>query len=156
MSNFTPSPSIDLAEYVLNKCITQSEPKRIGIDGEDQPDGPNVTKEQPVKYDFVYLVDSKGQPPPKHHDYCTDEPRNTQQTSHIDGEDFMDDQPDHYNIPHKHIDEQQIVADGEDDVDAPTVTADTQNQHNIEVKDSQGGHHGDHILDWMVSYVHRT
>ena len=153
---FTPSPSIDLAEYVLNKCITQTEPKQVGTDGQDDPDA----KEQPVKYNFDYLVDSKRQTPPKHHDYCTDEPGSTQQTSHIDGEDCINNQPDHYNlIPHKHIDglpKQQIVVDGDNDVDGPTATAEKPDDCNLgdqNDKDRQILHndHSNHILDWMVS-----
>ena len=51
--------STDLAEYVLNKCITQSQPEhQISISGEDFVDSPIVTGDQPVHYNFHSLEDS--------------------------------------------------------------------------------------------------
>ena len=59
---------IDLAEYVLNKCITQSHPERqIRISGENFVDSPTVTADQPVHYNFDYLEDKDGRISHKHH-----------------------------------------------------------------------------------------
>ena len=49
-----PSPRIDLAEYVLNKCITQDE-KQISI-GNFSCSNPTVTPDEPVYYNFDFLV----------------------------------------------------------------------------------------------------
>ena len=55
---YTSQP-IDLAEYVLNKCITKDESKRqIGIEGENFVDDPTVTADQPVQYNFEHLEDN--------------------------------------------------------------------------------------------------
>ena len=52
------NPPIDLAEYVLNKCITQSQPEQqISISGENFVDSPTVAGDQPVHYNFDYLED---------------------------------------------------------------------------------------------------
>ena len=53
---------IDLAEYVLNKCITQDEPvqqikRQISSDGEVSEGNSTVTTDQPVHYNFEYLED---------------------------------------------------------------------------------------------------
>ena len=46
----------DLAEYVMNKCITQPQPERqISISGENFVDSPTVAGDQPVHYNFDYL-----------------------------------------------------------------------------------------------------
>ena len=48
----------DLAEYALNKCVTQAEPKRqICTDGEDFVDGSADTPDQPDRYNFDLLED---------------------------------------------------------------------------------------------------
>ena len=49
------SPPIDLAEYVLNKCITQEQ--EISNNGEDTIDGPIITADRPVHYNFDILED---------------------------------------------------------------------------------------------------
>ena len=101
---FTPSPSIDLAEYVLNKCITEDEhewlmpQQRVVIDGEDDVDGPTVTARKSVQsksvqynFDFLessYLEDSEKRSPLKHRYNHTDEPDCKQQIPHIDEQDF--------------------------------------------------------------------
>ena len=48
---------IDLAEYVLNKCIMQPHPERqISISGENfVENNPTVTADQPVHYNFEHL-----------------------------------------------------------------------------------------------------
>ena len=46
---------IDLAEYVLNKCITQDE-QQISI-GNFLCSNPTVTADEPVNYNFDYLVE---------------------------------------------------------------------------------------------------
>jgi len=48
---------LDLAEYVLNKCITQPHPERqISISGENfVENNPTVTADQPVHYNFEHL-----------------------------------------------------------------------------------------------------
>ena len=49
---------IELAEYVLNKCVIQDEPKRqISIDGGDFVDKPTVTAHKQVHYNFDILED---------------------------------------------------------------------------------------------------
>ena len=59
---------IDLAEYVLNKCITKSQPERqISISGENFVDSPTVAGDQPVHYNFDYLEDKDGRISHKHH-----------------------------------------------------------------------------------------
>lgn len=51
----------DLAEYVLNKCITQPQPEQqININEEDFVDSPSVTGDQPVHYNIDYLEDKDG------------------------------------------------------------------------------------------------
>ena len=58
----------DLAEYVLNKCITQPQPERqISINGEYFVDSPSVTGDQPVHYNIDYLEDEDGKISHKHH-----------------------------------------------------------------------------------------
>ena len=58
-------PPIDLAEYVLNKCITQPQPEQqISISGENFVDSPTVAGDQPVHYNFDYLEDKDSY---KHH-----------------------------------------------------------------------------------------
>ena len=50
--------SIDLAEYVLNKCVTQDEPERqISIDGGDFVDKSTVAADKQVHYNFKILED---------------------------------------------------------------------------------------------------
>ena len=54
-------PPLDLAEYVLNKCITQPQPEQqISISGENFVDSPTVAGDQPVHYNFDYLEDKGG------------------------------------------------------------------------------------------------
>ena len=53
-ANIITSPWIDLAEYVLNKCITQDE-KQISI-GNFSCSNPTVTPDEPVYYNFDFLV----------------------------------------------------------------------------------------------------
>ena len=148
----SPSPPTDLAEYVLNKCITQAEPKRqISIDGEEHMDtigsfvgnDPTVTADQSVHYNFDYLEDSNGQ---LNH---VNKPE-----LHIDGGDSMErttvigNQPGHEHlensdeqISHEHHEKyinelepkQQIGVDGEDDVDGP-VTAEKPDHYNTAEK----------------------
>ena len=61
-------PPIDLAEYVLNKCITQPQPKRqISISGENFVDSPTAAGDQPVHYNFDYLEDKDRRISHKHH-----------------------------------------------------------------------------------------
>ena len=48
-------PTTDLAEYVLNKCITQDE-KQISI-GNFSCSNPTVTPDEPVYYNFDFLVE---------------------------------------------------------------------------------------------------
>ena len=149
----SPSPPTDLAEYVLNKCITQAEAKRqISIDGEGYVDGsgsfmgndPTVTADQSVHYNFDYLEDSNRQ---LNH---VNKPE-----LHIDGGDSMErttvigNQPDHEHlensdeqISHEHHEKyinelepkQQIGIDGEDHVDGPTVTAEKPDHYNTAEK----------------------
>ena len=178
---FTSSPSIDLAEYVLNKCITQDERKKVPqhqvvVDGEDDVDGPTVTAKksvQSVKFNFDFLESSylescEKQFLHKHHSNHIDE----QQSPHIDKQDFKDktittmDQLDiDERLSHEHHDERvdepelrrRITTDGEDFVDAPTVSREKLHHQNLgdqDEKDRQLPHndHGNHILDWMVSY----
>ena len=174
----SPSPPTDLAEYVLNKCITQAEPKRqLSIDGEGCVDSsgsfmgndPRATADQSVHYNFDYLEDSSG------HLKHVDKPE-----LHIDGEDSVGsttviaDQEHQENggeqISHEHhekyIDElepkQQIGVDGEDDVDGPAEKMDDYNtaknpgHYNFGDRDDKDrpilhNDHTNHILDWMVS-----
>ena len=102
---FAPSPSIDLAEYVLNKCVTQGEheqlmrqQQQVVVDGEDDVDGPTVTAKkmvQSVKFNFDFLESShlegsEKQFSHKHHSNHIDEPESEQQIPHIHKQDFKD------------------------------------------------------------------
>lgn len=54
------SQPLELAEYVLNKCITKEEPKQeIAVDGKNFVDSTSTdTADQPVHYNFEYLEDN--------------------------------------------------------------------------------------------------
>lgn len=139
-------PTIDLAEYVLNKCITQAEPRRqISIDGEEDVDttgsflnnNPTLTADQSVHYNFDYLEESGRQSPLKFHE------NHIEQFPHIDEEDFIGnttvtaEDDSNKQMPKEYHDNQtnepesewQLVTDGQDYVDGPTATA-VQPDHN--------------------------
>ena len=170
----SPSPPTDLAEYVLNKCITQAEPKRqLSIDGEGYVDGsgsfvsndPKATADQSVHYNFDYLEDNSGHL--KHIDK-TDGEDSVGSTTVIADHEPQENGGEQISHEHheKYIDElepkQQIGVDGEDDVDGPAEKPDDYNtakkpdHYNFgdrDDKDRQILHndHSNHILDWMVS-----
>ena len=156
---FTPSPSIDLAEYVLNKCITEDEHEwlmplpRVVMDGEDEVDGAIVTVRKSVQsksvqynFDFLessYLEDSEKRSPPKHRYNQTDEPDCKQQIPHIYEQDFkgkttttVDQVDNDEQISHEHhdkcIDEPELRQRiCTDGEDSPTVSTDKSHHHNF-------------------------
>ena len=143
----------------------------VVVDGEDDVDGATVTAKkmiQSVKFNFDFLESShlegsEKQFCHKHNSNHIDEPKSEQQIPHIHKQDFKDktittmDQLD----SDEHIDEpelrRRITTDGEDFVDAPTVSGEKLHRRKFgdqDDKDRQIPHNdlGNHILDWMVSY----
>ena len=153
----------------------------VVVDGEDDVDGgatvPAKKMIQSVKFNFDFLESShlegsEKQFCHKHNSNHIDEPKSEQQIPHIHKQDFKDktittmDQLDSdKQLSHEHHDERidepelrrRIAPDGEDFVDAPTVSGEKLRRRKLGDQDDKDrqiplNDLGNHTLDWMVSY----